>query len=723
MKPLIYYLNMRSPQELSRIAEVWDANLSERMASGGAYELAQEIQSEFLQRRVFTNLNPTQLKVLETLLKQSEFTASRLELHKQLPQLNEAQLILTLEQLQKMGVVFELRVKAETGDPEGTLIEQTAPTKGWAQLYGSRRIPQPVETARYKLVNTVPRETGRTFRRFLSEQEVSHPTRRPLHNLLDSLEPDTLEVIASAWGVLTLVGNLEAPQLATELARVMNESARQEQVLAELPKDSCKLFKTLKAADKPEQVSNLLADFVSYRRLGRTLRPLLERHLVWQAFEDNKWVIFVPAEIAKPAETAASAPLPLQTVTPPPDATPFPPYFFAWDMVTLAAYVATNPIELTANYEIPKRIEKKIFPLFWTRPDEKLESSGRFDHLLKMCRHFKLLERHIDTSTIQLGEELDEWLKLDFYTQTRRMVELWLSEGRNNTPFYYPYFYQKDDLINAANRKILGWLAECEPGTWYSFPSLLEKIRLEDPYFILPRSNVLQYFGGGRAIEFDKNWNTYNGAIIRYTFNMVLEWFGIIKVGRDETGEVSAFSLTDFGAEICGRTDATRQSIPPTSKSLLVQPNLEVMLFAPDVEAVWKLQQFATLKKLDNVSLYTLTKEALLRGLAADLKLSEVIEWLETRNQQPLPQNLLVTLQDWGRGFKRVSVENVTLLEVNDAALLDELMSSKQYASYFVRRIAPTAAIVKLPDTLTNRRVDPLKTFKNNLKKGGFFSD
>jgi hypothetical protein len=156
MKPLIYYLNIRSPQDLSRIAEIWEASLGETMVSGGAYELAQEMQSEFLQRRIFLALNPTQLKLLEALLKQTEFSASRLELHKLLPHLNESQLNLTLEQLQKMGIVFELRVKVAADDPEGTLVEQTAPAKGWGQLYGSRRIPQPVETARYKLIHLCP---------------------------------------------------------------------------------------------------------------------------------------------------------------------------------------------------------------------------------------------------------------------------------------------------------------------------------------------------------------------------------------------------------------------------------------------------------------------------------------------------------------------------------------------------------------------------------------
>jgi hypothetical protein len=723
MKPLIYYLNVRSSQELSRIGEVWDANLSEQMISGGTYQLAQEMQSEFLQRRVFTALNPTQLQLLEVLLKQTEFSAGRQELQKLLPHLNESQLALTLEQLQKMGIIFELRLKTTADDPEGVQIEQSAPAKGWGQLYGSRRIPQPVETARYKLVFSVPREIARPFRRFITEREVRQPSRIALENLLGLLEPENLEAIASAWGVLTLVGNLEPPQLAVELAKVMHEDTRQEQVLAELPRDSLTLYNSLKNAGKPVQVPHLLADYVSYRRLGRTLRPLLERYLVWQAFEDKKWVVFVPAQIAKPAQAPTPEPLPLQTVTPPSDATHFPSYYFAWDLLSLAGYVANAPFELTAGGDIPKRVEKKVLPLLWSRPNETIEGSSRFIYLLRTSYRLKLLYINDITNNVEVGDGLDEWLELDFYSQMRRLVSHWLSDGRTNAPFYYPYFYNNNDLINAANRKILGWLAQCQPGTWYSFTSLMEKVRHEDPYFILPRSNVLQYFGGARAIEFDKNWHTYNGAIIRHTFTSVLDWFGIIKVGCDEAGEISAFSLTDFGAEICGRSDATPPVIPQAEKTLLVQPNLEVMLFVPDVKTVWKLQRFAALKKLDTVSLYTLTKEALLNGLAAGLKLSEVIAWLEARNQQPLPQNLVITLQDWGRGFRRVSVENITLLEVDDPAQLDELMSSKQYGSYFVRRIAPTAAIVKLPETASNRRVDPLKTFKNNLKKGGFFSD
>jgi DNA-binding transcriptional MerR regulator len=287
----------------------------------------------------------------------------------------------------------------------------------------------------------------------------------------------------------------------------------------------------------------------------------------------------------------------------------------------------------------------------------------------------------------------------------------------------YPYYYGNIKTTGQANRTMLDWLKDCEPGTWYSLDDLIHKVQLENPYFILPRRELVQMIGLKRLTELSKQWPQIEGTIIQKTFQTVLEWLGIVQIGRSETGRAVAFSLTDFGAEICGRAAPGSTELPRPSYPLLVQPNFEIMLFAPEVETLWTLEKFADLKKLDQVSLYTLTKDSVLRGLETGLTLAQIQEWLEKRNPQPLPQNLAVSLQDWSKGFKRVQIAEVTLLEVEDPAVLDELLNSKQFADSIERRLSPTAALVRLPEVAENRRNNPLKTYKTRLKNGGFFAD
>jgi hypothetical protein len=285
----------------------------------------------------------------------------------------------------------------------------------------------------------------------------------------------------------------------------------------------------------------------------------------------------------------------------------------------------------------------------------------------------------------------------------------------------HPYSSYRN--IPIVNQAVLNWLGECEPGIWYSFTSLLNKVQHENPFFIISRRDLLQQYGAQYLADMSKSWLQVEGEIIHRTFNTVLEWLGIVQVGRDALGKVSAFSLTELGAEFCGRSVQPPPKIIPSDKPLLVQPNFEVMLLVPQVDTLWTLMKFTSLKKLDQVSLYTINRDATLHGLDSDLSINQMVEWLAERSAQPLPQNLVISLQDWSKGYKRVQVENVTLLEVEDPAVLDELFNLKQYAGYFVRRLSPTAAIVRLPSNSSARNADPLKPFKDKLKIGGFYAD
>lgn len=719
MKTLLHYLNSSTPQLLRQISEAWEANLSDRLTSGNAFELNKEMQAEFLQRRIFATLTEPELQFLQSLLEKPDYSFSKVALIGALKNQSEFnQFEATLKTLQKKGLVFEEHALADAKDPAAIMSPVKDTSRGWATIYNNSRRGR-TEYAYYKIVETVPRELARPFVRFLAERNLPNPNRFPLKTLLERLEPEVLETLAANWSILTLLGGVEPVQLATELSRAMSDEQQQKTILAELPLESRELFATLQK-NGTTTIAALLKEYVSYRRLGRSLRPLTENFLVWQAFEGQNVLVFVPEEIAKPLAKNPPAQKSLQTVAPPSDATSYPPYALAWDLLTVVNYIGQHNIELTAKSYIPKRELKKIAALLWvTEPGEPL----RLDYILRLAWKLDLLQLDDNRQKMEFGEGLAEWLKLDFYDQLRRLCEIWLEDGRRFGPVEYPYYYSSLRLINAGNRKMLDWLAEASPGTWVSFEALLQKVRKETPYFIVPRVEMIKSLGPQQVLEHDKHWMDYEGEIIQRTFGRVLEWLGIIKVGRNERGKVVAYSLTEWGAEVCQQPGAVRQTLLLTEKPLLVQPNFEVMLFAPQVATLWMLQKFATLKKLDQVSLFTLSKEGLLRGLESGLRPTEIVEWLTAHNPQPLPQNLLISIQDWSKGFRRVAVANLTLLEVEDPAMLDELMSSKQFSEYFVRRVAPNAAVVQLPDTASNRRVDPLKTFKSRLKTAGFYAD
>jgi hypothetical protein len=738
MKSLVAYLNKKSSAELRVIAESWQANLTDRLYTGNTFQLAQEMQSEFLQRRLVDYLEPELAQWLEFFISRTEFTISLEELDRLKPASPERDA--DLKKLKQIGLLFEEKtIVAEEGSPSGQ--PETPPVKpvkaGWSEIYGWRnrdKIAGSLKTVLSTL--SVPREVARPLARLLAEkrasiepppdQPVLKPTQLPLHHLLTGLETEKIEQGAESWGMTGLLGSAGPAQLVAELTRAITDQAHQVKILEELGDGSLELFKLLKIQSGKTTLEALLADYVSMKRLGRSLRPLLERLLVWEAFEDGKSLVFIPAEIISPrSEPPVALPEALQTTNPPGKTTLFPPYALAWDILTFLNYIVTNDLKLTNQALIPKRDLKRLNAQLWPLNVEEVPGLEyrHVDFVARLCFNLKLYVTETQTWSLEPGPEFEEWLKLDFYDQMRRLVELWLSEPGRTGPVEFPYYYATNKLISRANKTLLGWLKDCEPGTWYSLDSLVQKIQREDPYFITPRRDLLNMVGLQRLTELSKQWPRIEGEIIQATFQTALEWLGIVQVGRNESDRVVAFCLTSFGAEICGRNKAHSTEIPQAAQPLLVQPNFEVMLFAPKVETVWTLEKFTDLKKLDQVSLYTLTKEAVLRGLESGLTLSGIVDWLQKHNLQPLPQNLAISLEDWSKGFKRVQVEQVTLLEVEDPAVLDELINSKQFAENFERRISPTAALVRLPVITENRRTNSLKTFKNRLRNNGFFAD
>ncbi len=721
MRTLVSYLNERHPRELEALAQRWEISLGDRPSGNYSFHLAIAMQSEFLQRRVVEKLKAEEQKLLRLYLRQPNYTANLDELHEE-AKFDPDELAIALSRLTEFGLFFYDKIKT-TEDDRFVIKERKPRRDNWRNSLAQADLPNP-----QKLVLVVPRELARSLNRLLTEREASEktgiwPSRQPLPTLLTNLGSEELEQQAEIWGLIGLVGSARPEELTRELAQMMSSQSQQEQVLGQLSAVSRELFETLRKQGGRTTLAALQDKFGSFRQLARRLQPLTEQRLVWEAFEAWESLVFIPEEILKPQTGSVhSAAAPLQTVTPPASITPYPPYAMAWDVLSFLNYLSQHEVLFTVKHEFAKRDLKKIAARFW-QPETEIELTSRTAFLLYLCSGLKLYQTKSGESQVVPGPALQEWLSLDFYEQMNRLTRYWLEE---NTWYYfylfgYPAPYNSYTAIQVANKAVLGLLTDCEPGTWYSFEALLNKVQRENPYFIFSRRELLQSLGGQRLSEMSKNWRQSEGEVIRRVMGGLLEWFGVVQIGRDPSEQIVAFSLTEFGAALSQRPAAALPKIPFVEKPLLVQPNFEVLLLAPQVETLWQLLQFSDVKKFDQVSLFTLSREASLRGIETGLSIETMLEWLESQSIQPLPQNLQMSLRDWSGTFKRVNLETAILLEVETPAMLDELITSKVYAAYFVRRLSPTAAIMQLPAPHSNRTTDPLKPLKNKLRAGGYF--
>jgi Helicase conserved C-terminal domain len=124
---------------------------------------------------------------------------------------------------------------------------------------------------------------------------------------------------------------------------------------------------------------------------------------------------------------------------------------------------------------------------------------------------------------------------------------------------------------------------------------------------------------------------------------------------------------------------------------LIVQPNFEVIAFAPVSEALLiQLDRFAEPIRLEQIAQYRLNKASVTRAVQSGLQSESIVRILEQAAGDAIPQNVQYSLIEWERQARRIELwSGVTLLEVDDASVLDQLLVSPETCDHFGRRLGP----------------------------------
>jgi hypothetical protein len=166
----------------------------------------------------------------------------------------------------------------------------------------------------------------------------------------------------------------------------------------------------------------------------------------------------------------------------------------------------------------------------------------------------------------------------------------------------------------------------------------------------------------------------------------------------DRFANPDAFMLTDVGAAVLSPGDTTPLKTPASplsngNRSLVLQPNFELLLLRPDMPTLYSLLPFAQVNQVEMVSRLTLTRASVLRGIEAGNDIEQILRILEERSQKEIPQNVAYTLRDWVKLYKDVKVSQVLLLEVSSEAVADEICLSPKLQTFNLRKLAPRVLI------------------------------
>jgi hypothetical protein len=346
---------------------------------------------------------------------------------------------------------------------------------------------------------------------------------------------------------------------------------------------------------------------------------------------------------------------------------------------------------------------------------ERIRTESDAPHLLFIRLLLTKLELLYERRGVLYAAPTDTFFALPLLERARRCYRLWLE-----TSFWNELIYLPDVVVRPApaslepaheeavraRQMVMQRVLRAQPEVWHELPTFIARTKLYVPYLLFPRqygSRVDRYSVGSNPYGWDfrlrrgwlthrEGWHLVEGGFIRAIVSGPLHWLGLTEV--NDQAHPDAFRLTSGFALIT--SDFPIDFEEPAWGRLIVQPNFELVALAPVSELLLvNLDRFAERVGLEHIAQYRLTRASVTRAIQVGLHANAIQEILERAAGGEIPQNVRYSLMEWERQARRIELwRGVTLLEVDDATLLDALFADEETRPLMGRRLAPLLAEV-----------------------------
>jgi hypothetical protein len=132
------------------------------------------------------------------------------------------------------------------------------------------------------------------------------------------------------------------------------------------------------------------------------------------------------------------------------------------------------------------------------------------------------------------------------------------------------------------------------------------------------------------------------------------------------------------------------------SPPITISPEFYVELPAPvSLYVRFQLERFADLVREDPPCRYRLTADGLGRALSQNVRVEQVLAFLQQASGRPVPPNVAAQFRMWAGRFGQVELEEVVLLRTKQEAGLKELSVLPETRALIAEVLSPTTALVR----------------------------
>jgi hypothetical protein len=450
------------------------------------------------------------------------------------------------------------------------------------------------------------------------------------------------------------------------------------------------------------------------------------------------------------------------------------------DIFTFLRYIEQNSVKVLQTGGIGKRDFVKLNEQMNVKETanmadiRKMSELGRLNFLWNILYYSGLIAETADGKVVAKPDLIQKFYELPRYTQVAALTEAWVNSEFNEfvriptlefesispNSSDVPTMQQLGKARNLVMSLLQLFFDRKQLGEgWVDFGSFVTAVKNTDLEMLIPRGNKNnQYYGYGsyygseyyngfyskiketgkkranywdRALKLSNDWELVEGEWLAELFREPLAWLGVAELGvTGENQRPVAIRLTELGRAMLAGKPTTQEEetarlnaqlaaqAPDLHKSLIVQPNFDIMVLAPlqNLPLLQQIDRFALQQSMGDVAMYRMNKESVLKGLRTGLTGADILKILEDNSRVPVAQNIAASLNDWNAEFERLIFRPKTqLLEVLDPAILDKVLADPKTAPYIEKRLGPTFALLKVPSQTFDKALAELSGSKPPL--------
>lgn len=211
---------------------------------------------------------------------------------------------------------------------------------------------------------------------------------------------------------------------------------------------------------------------------------------------------------------------------------------------------------------------------------------------------------------------------------------------------------------------------------------------------------------GNNYYDYGVEWEQYESPLI----NIILSFFGALGMidlawgGNSAQNPNSgqripiAFRINPLGAYVLGLSDS--YTAPPAPKvkikgGFTVLPDYTIIV--PDSadrlkHEVYFEKLFTKISATEEASIYRLDFETVIRTIDSGAAITDLRKYLSASDKL-IPENVTRALDDWEKQADRIKLRQVTILECDDAALLEEVIRYKGMGELVKERIGVAVVV------------------------------